>query len=351
MGYEIDFLSVGTGEKSGDAIAFRIWRENYFWVFVIDGGYTESGDALVKHINHYYGTNTVNLVILTHPDDDHARGTLRVVEQMKVDNLWMHRPWNYPGLGRLFQNNRVTDASVRATLRRDLDAAKDVETAALRSGVPIAEPFANTSYNGMVYVIGPTVDFYQRQIADFRSTPIAAFAPPSRHGLANLLIPRQEDWASETLDHECNTSAENNSSVILAVQFADDYWGMFSGDAGEPAIVGALDWLDRYQLFSTSRLKFVQIPHHGSEHNTSPAVLNRWLGQPQLIDQQTRTAFVSSAAAAPKHPSNKVMNAFRRRGTWPYATKGNNIRQASTDAPARPGWVSLNPYPFYQGAA
>ena len=115
MGYEIDFLSVGTGEKSGDAIAFRIWRENYFWVFVIDGGYTESGDALVKHINHYYGTNTVNLVILTHPDDDHARGTLRVVEQMKVDNLWMHRPWNYPGLGRLFQNNRVTDASVRAT--------------------------------------------------------------------------------------------------------------------------------------------------------------------------------------------------------------------------------------------
>ena len=350
MRYEIDFLSVGTGEKSGDAIAFRIWREHYFWVFVIDGGYTDSGDALVAHINHYYGTNTVNLAILTHPDDDHARGMLRVVEQMKVENLWMHRPWNHPGLGRLFQNNRVTDASVRATLRRDLDAAKDVETAVLRSGVPIAEPFVNTTYNGMVYVIGPTVDFYRRQIADFRSTPIAAFAQPPRHGLADLLIPRQEDWASETLDHECDTSAENNSSVILAVKFADDYWGMFAGDAGEPAIVGALDWLDRCQ-FNTSRLKFVQIPHHGSEHNTSPAVLNRWLGQPQLVDHRTRTAFVSSAAAAPKHPSNRVMNAFRRRGAWPYATKGRSIRQASTNAPARSGWVSLNPYPFYQGAA
>ena len=163
---------------------------------------------------------------------------LRVVEQMKVENLWMHRPWKHPGLGRLFQNNRVTDASVRATLRRDLDAAKDVETAALRSGIPIAEPFVNTIYNGMVYVIGPTVDFYQRQIADFRSTPIAAFAQPPRHGLADLLIPRQEDWASETLDHECDTSAENNSSAILAVKFADDYWGMFTGDTGEPAIVG-----------------------------------------------------------------------------------------------------------------
>ena len=209
----------------------------------------------------------------------------------------------------------------------------------------------NTTYNGMVYVIGPTVDFYQRQIAEFRSTPIATLAQPPRYGLADLLlIPRQEDWASETLDHECDTSAENNSSAILAVKFADDYWGMFTGDAGEPAIVGALDWLDRCQ-FSTSRLKFVQIPHHGSEHNTSPAVLNRWLGQPQLVDHRTRTAFVSSAAAAPKHPSNRVMNAFRRRGAWPYATKGRSIRHASTDAPARSGWVSLNPYPFYQGEA
>ena len=236
-------------------------------------------------------------------------------------------------------------------LRRDLDAAKDVETAALRSGVPIAEPFANTSYNGMVYVIGPTVDFYQRQIADFRSTPIAAFAPPSRHGLANLLIPRQENWASETLDHECNTSAENNSSVILAVQFADDYWGMFTGDAGEPAIVGALDRLDRYQ-FSTSRLKFVQIPHHGSGHNhlaRGPEPLARPAAAHRPADAQRPS---SHRPRPPQNtPSNKVMNAFRRRGTWPYATKGNNIWQASTDAPARPGWVSLNPYPFYPGAA
>ena len=48
MGYEIDFLAVERGEKSGDAIAFRIGnlfgpREQQF-VGIVDGGYTEDGE-------------------------------------------------------------------------------------------------------------------------------------------------------------------------------------------------------------------------------------------------------------------------------------------------------------------
>ena len=91
---------------------------------------------------------------------------------------------------------------------------------------------------------------------------------------------------------------------------------MFTGDAGEDAVSGALDSLASVN-FSTSNFKFVQISHHGSEHNIGPAVLDRWLGMPQTYDIQTRTAYVSSAKKAPKHPSDKVMNAFRRHGAWP----------------------------------
>lgn len=352
MGYEIDFLPVEAGERSGDAIAFKIWNERYFWVCVIDGGYTESGDDLVEHVNKYYGTNVVDLAILTHPDDDHASGMLRVIERMDVRRLWMHQPWNHGDLARMFQNDRVTDASVRERLRRDLEAAKAVETATLRRRIPIEEPYANISFDNLFYCIGPTRQFYDAQIANFRCTPAPAVPPPPP--LRGLRVAaraaRQESWTAETLDGDCETSAENNTSVILAVKFAEDYWGMFTGDAGEPALIGALDWLD-YTGFSTTRLNFVQIPHHGSEHNISPAILNRWIGRPQQLDVRSRVGFVSSSAGAPKHPSEKVMNAFRRRGAWPYATEGRTICQSSADAPARPGWVALDPYPFYQGAA
>ncbi len=65
MAYEIDFLPVGEGERSGDAIALRIGdlsaRDKQL-VLVIDGGTKESGEELVKHIKQYYQTDHVDLV-------------------------------------------------------------------------------------------------------------------------------------------------------------------------------------------------------------------------------------------------------------------------------------------------
>ncbi len=49
QGYEIDFLPVGNGDRSGDAIAMRYGTPNNYKVIVYDGGTKESGKALVDH--------------------------------------------------------------------------------------------------------------------------------------------------------------------------------------------------------------------------------------------------------------------------------------------------------------
>ena len=54
MGFEIDFLAVGGGEKSGDAIALR-WgnlsgSRAEQRILVIDGGTLEAGQNLVDHV-------------------------------------------------------------------------------------------------------------------------------------------------------------------------------------------------------------------------------------------------------------------------------------------------------------
>jgi glyoxylase-like metal-dependent hydrolase (beta-lactamase superfamily II) len=82
MPFEIDFLSVGDGSKSGDAIALRYSAENSFKVMVVDGGTQESGEKLVELVQTYYRSSHVDYVVCSHPDDDHASG-LRVV----LDNL------------------------------------------------------------------------------------------------------------------------------------------------------------------------------------------------------------------------------------------------------------------------
>lgn len=136
MGYEIDFLAVERGEKSGDAIAFRIGNlqgpRNEQFVGIIDGGYTEDGVKLVEHIRQYYGTNVVDLVVSSHPDDDHCLGLEAVVRHMDVRLLWMHQPWNHAEkIRRMFTNGRLTTRGVSQKFTRSLEAARTIEDIAL----------------------------------------------------------------------------------------------------------------------------------------------------------------------------------------------------------------------------
>ena len=349
MAFEIDFMPVGHGERSGDAIAFRLGningQRNEQFVGIVDGGFTDTGENLVNHVRKWFNTDIVDLAVSTHPDEDHSSGLVNVVENLKVNALWMHQPWNHTqDIARMFRSGRVTDMSVRDAIRRSLDAAMTLEKTAQARGIPIIEPFTGTSVADKVYVIGPTRPYYESLLPDFRSTPESKAQPSIIQRVAAAVKNVAEDWNIETLSDECDTTAENNSSVILAVNASESEWWLLTGDAGEPALNGALDYLDS-KNFSALRFKFVQIPHHGSHHNVGPTLLHRILGPKLAEDKKTRTAFVSASNDAPKHPSKKVTNAFRRRGAYPYATNGQTIHH-SNGGPDR-GWSKLDPLPFY----
>lgn len=78
MGYELDFLGVGEESKSGDAIALRFGNlfgtRHEQTVVVIDGGFKSTGDSVVEHIRSHFNTGVVDVVISTHPDQDHING-------------------------------------------------------------------------------------------------------------------------------------------------------------------------------------------------------------------------------------------------------------------------------------
>src|ERR1700744_429848 len=95
--YELDFLAVET-DKSGDAIAIRYTINGTTGVHVIDGGYLDTGDQLVAHIKEHYGVTHVDHVVLTHPDQDHANGLRKILEEFSVGTLWINRPWIYADL-------------------------------------------------------------------------------------------------------------------------------------------------------------------------------------------------------------------------------------------------------------
>ena len=356
MGYEVDFLPVGSGECSGDAIALRhgnlSGNRSEQRVFVIDGGYMDSGKSLVEHIKTYYKTDSVDVVVSTHPDDDHSSGLAVVLEEMKVGTLLMHKPWEHTDdIARMFRDGRVTDDSVSVALRRSLDSARDLERIASRKGIRIVEPFAGTQgWNSEFLVVGPTVEYYESLLCDFRCTPEPVERTLSQRILESLKEQARavaETWNIETLDDDGVTSAENNSSAIVLIRPEAGRALLFTADAGIPALTSAADYVDSFG-FDYDTIGFIQVPHHGSRRNVGPTILNRLLGPIKAADAKLRTAFVSAGKDAAKHPARRVTNAFRRRGAPVFGTMGGSSIHHQLNAPAREGWVSIEPVPFYR---
>ncbi|MFH4384872.1 hypothetical protein WAJ74_19040, partial [Acinetobacter baumannii] len=58
-----------------------------------------------------------------------------------------------------------------------------------------------------------------------------------------------------------------------------------------------------------------------------------------------KTAFVSASKSSKKHPRDRVVNAFMRRGFKVIATKGGAKRHYK-GMPERSGWSSVSPLEF-----
>lgn len=357
MGCEVDFLPVGDGKRSGDAIAVRYGnlfgeREEQT-VVVVDGGFQASGEALVEHINNYYDTNTVDIVVSTHPDADHTSGLSEVLEKMDVGQLWMHKPWEHADeIANSLADRRFTERGISQKLARALEDARDLEKIANRKGIPIIEPFAGlTDGTGCLSVIGPTEEYYESLLPDFRSTGVqkaaaeATFMSRVLEAGIGLLAKVAESWGVETLTDDGETSAENNSSVILRLTVEDRNL-LLTGDAGMPALTNAADWMEFILGVAPAEWWAMQVPHHGSKRNVGPTILNRIVGPKLNTPASNICAFVSACKdGEPKHPAKKVTNAYLRRGAPVHATKGST-KHYGFGAPDR-GWSTSVPLPFY----
>lgn len=338
MGYEVDIIGVGEESKSGDAIAIR-WGDLYGprngqRVVIIDGGFRKSGQDLVNHIKEYYGTETVDAVISTHPDQDHVNGLDVVLDQLFVRQLWIHKPWeHYRGLAEKFADGRVTDFSLGQRLRESLESAYGLTIKAIRKGIYVAEPFAGMSlYNEhQLCVVGPTSYYYESLIPQFHGMPATKMSVLTRLvedvlRKAKRFVPT---WGIDQLDDEDTTSAKNNSSVITALMVEGDLL-LFTGDAGVTALSHAAGQLESYP--QRGIMRFMQIPHHGSRRNVGPRILNRLIGCPVRPGEPRNITAVASTAknGEPKHPRKAVMNAFAHRGVKALATRGNTICYSTT---------------------
>ena len=249
VGYEIDFLPVGNGDKSGDAIAIRYSMQGNYKVMVVDGGTKESGQALVEHINKYYQTDYVDYVVNTHPDQDHASGLTEVLNNLEVGELWIHRPWLYVNEivkhvdnseTKFLRDKRTNIQSIKDRFQWEYyKYAKELELIANKKGIAIKEPYEGCKIGDFI-VLSPSKNWHLfNLIPNSDKTKEIQSMEDSKPNFFKSSLEKlfsiDETLGFETLIDYGKTSRENESSVILYANF-NNRGILLTGDAGKEAL-------------------------------------------------------------------------------------------------------------------
>lgn len=186
----------------------------------------------------------------------------------------------------------------------------------------------------------PAQDYYASLMASFDADQRAATLGESLvQGLQAAARWFVESWNDEELvePDDNAVSPVNNSSTVLYLNLEKCI--LLTADAGVPALRQALDFLALKQL--STDFQWMQLPHHGSKRNVGPSILNRLFGH-SFAAESNKWGIASAAKnGRPKHPSQRVINAVRRRGAKAQSTSGQSILLSSSDIPLRFGFAPL----------
>lgn len=324
---EVDFMWVGEKTKTGDAIACRFTHPStgQYVVMVIDGGFRDDGARLAALIKKYYDTTHADLVVCTHPDDDHIQGLFGIFENMSVGELLVHRPSLYG-----YSSDAVKSGTV-----------EDLVKAAVEQGTTLRHDFAGVDlFGGALRVAGPSEEYYELQLSAQlllaqKSQGLGGLVTKATQAIRQVFNWRSSDPGETLTDDNGGTTPRNNSSIIMDLQ-VDGYRVLFTGDAGAPALTLAADHLDA--VGRSSAISLFDVPHHGSRHNLTKDLLDRLLGVETFTHRGE--SIISVGKEADDFPRPEVANALKRRGYPWQATRGKDICW-SRGADARPDYSPM----------
>ena len=107
--FQVTFINVGQGDSA--------WlRTPDGWDILIDGGDPDHGDDVVSYLQSH-GVLDIEVLVLTHPDDDHVGGLVDVLNQIQVGeartNCQEGSAQSYQDFETLLQQKGITEYCVR----------------------------------------------------------------------------------------------------------------------------------------------------------------------------------------------------------------------------------------------
>ena len=328
--YEIDFINV----KDADAILIHFWDDDRGadYVVSIDAGRYNDGDEVSRFVKEYYKKDTIDVAVVTHCDEDHYGGYVKILENrlVKINEFWLNDPGKYVTVDKYKYFRKLS--SLRAEVRNVYNEEGDknlldlIPSTSIRTALSYGGDFYS-AFDGIIEILAPTKQYYESLVPDLRHN-----AKPYDTNIEenDNYILEAGDCISKSLDNAPDdTSTHNASSVIIMFKPDDDHKFIFMGDACRVS-VDKMIVTDCEKMRNATLLK---LPHHGSVHNMDSDMIN-------LINPFFA---IASAESASKYFSPVLRNALKRKGTKVYSTYTNGSLLYSEGLPTRNGYSTSTP--------
>jgi beta-lactamase superfamily II metal-dependent hydrolase len=267
MGIEFKFLQA----LQGDCILIKSRNFN----ILIDGGMSSTYRSLKKELNEL---DKVDLVILTHIDEDHILGLIKLFKddevKRKVKKVWFN---SLAKLSELFTEK----------YNENMEISTDSETQDIspKQGESLEELLCDIDYE-LIYI--------EKQQKYFCGEIEITLLSPYKDNLKKLY----EYWLKEQEIRGTKkklSSKTNQSSIAFILKYNNKNY-LFLGDAHIDIVTKSL------QNLFVNRLKidFVKISYHGSKNNTDQNFLD-------AIDTD-RYIILTNGAETNNHPHNETLD-------------------------------------------
>ena len=301
---EIHVLDVGKADST-----LIVDRDGaYTHSTLVDTATAEEASVVVDACRRWAG-GIIDLMVLTHPDNDHIGGVEKVISSVFVKEVLADDP--QIALDAFGPKLSGAGPAIRERLECVEKGAEVIRR--LRSTRPVHTPHPGQTFGRHLIVLGPSDDFW--------ASCMRGYVPPAVD-LASLLGSPSADG----LDVDDDASPINQSSIVLGIETVDGKF-LLPADAGQAALLSV------GRSYNIERLKWLRVPHHGSRHNISTHLIQRM--RPEI-------AVVSAAAGDADHPHDSVIRALNAVGTRVLGTRGAQYSWWS-DGMLRPGFVPARP--------
>jgi competence protein ComEC len=303
MGFLIDMIDVG----QGDATLLTLDTPSRTYTVLVDAGSGSSGERVADFI-HTNASGNLDVAIGTHLDNDHIGGFKVIFERCKVGGFLLNLPPDMKHTLNKLHYQRIIEHKksglVWDVLEKSLKTAEDLISVLASIGISPSTIVAGDSVtlgNITLNVLNPTPQRLQVAWEELEE---------DESSTTQLLRELAKSLGTEAPE----TSAENNSSVVLEISYNGQPYALLPGDAGADVLK---------EVTQGRKYPFLKVPHHGSKSGLDE----------ELIKQLSpSTAYISVGDNGYGHPAGEILDLLKETNVRTFCSQ--RTRYCRKDCPS-----------------